>query len=241
MLMASLSACATRPPATNAMALAAYEEADDPLEPMNRAMFSVDATLDKALIRPVIQGYRLIVPRQGRKGIYNFVNNLRSPVTLANDILQGEFTRAGITLGRVVVNTGMGFFGFFDVGEKLGLERHTEDFGQTMGVWGVPEGPFVYVPLLGPSSVRDGAGLAVDAFLIDPLTWYSRGDGAAGWVQWAYLGTTYVSTKDAVMDPLDELKKSSLDYYAALRSSYRQIRAAEIRNGAPPPLEDFDQ
>ena len=240
MLMASLSACATKPPATNAMALAAYEEADDPLEPMNRAMFTVDASLDKVLVRPVIQGYRLIVPRQGRKGIYNFVNNLRSPVTLANDILQGEFTRAGITLGRAVVNTGMGFFGFFDVGQKRGLDRHTEDFGQTLGVWGVPEGPFVYVPFLGPSSVRDGAGTAVDAFLIDPLTWYSRGDGAMGWVQWAYFGTTYVSAKDVFMDPLDELKKSSLDYYAALRSSYRQIRAAEIRNGAPPPLEDFE-
>jgi phospholipid-binding lipoprotein MlaA len=241
MLMATLSACATKPPASNPMALAAYEEANDPLEPMNRAMFKVDAGLDQVLVRPVVKGYRAVVPDAGRYHIDKFVDNLRSPITFVNDVLQGEIKRAGITLGRMVVNTGMGFFGFWDVGEKIGLEGHSEDFGQTLAVWGVPDGPYVYVPLLGPSTFRDGFGLAVDSFLIDPWEWYSRGDGALGWVQWAYLGTTFVDKKDAYMDTLDELKKSSLDYYSALRSSYRQIRAKEIRNGAPPPLEDFDQ
>ncbi len=241
LLMATLSACATKPPASNPMALAAYEEANDPLEPMNRTMFKVDAGIDHVLVRPVVKGYRAVVPDAGRQHIDTFINNLRSPITFVNDVLQGQIRRASITLGRMVVNTGMGFFGFWDVGEKLGLESHSEDFGQTLAVWGVPDGPYVYVPLLGPSTFRDGFGLAVDSFLIDPWEWYSRGTGSLDWVQWAYLGTTLVDKKDAYQDALDELKKSSLDYYSALRSSYRQIRAKEIRNGAPPPLEDFDQ
>ena len=223
------------------MALAAYEEANDPLEPMNRAMFKVDAGLDTVLIRPVIKGYRAVVPAQGRKGVDNFLSNLRLPITFINDILQGEISRAGTTLGRLAVNTGVGFFGFFDVAKKWGMEYHSEDFGQTLAVWGLGDGPYVYVPLLGPSTVRDGIGFGVDAFVTDPLAWYSRGKGAMGWVEWTYFGATYIAVKDSTMDPLDELKKSSLDYYAALRSSYRQIRAKEIRNGAPPLMEDFDQ
>lgn len=238
---AGLAACATRPPASNPIAVAAYEEANDPLEPFNRAMFKVDAGLDTLLVRPIIKGYRVIVPENARPHVSNFVDNFRSPITLANDLLQAEFGRAGITLGRFVVNTGVGFFGFFDVGEKIGLAYHSEDFGQTLARWGVPDGPYVYVPLLGPMSFRDGTGFGVDAFLVDPVAWYGRGDGSMAWVQWANFGAVYVTTKDSFIDPLDELKKSSLDYYAALRSSYRQIRAKEIRNGAPPPMEDFDE
>lgn len=240
-LVFSLAACATKPPATDPIALAAYEEAKDPLEPMNRVMFKVDAGLDKVLVRPIIKSYRFVVPEQGRQHIDIFVNNLHTPITFVNDVLQGQITRAGITLGRFVVNTTIGFFGFFDVGEKMGMPYHSEDFGQTLAVWGLGDGPYVYVPLLGPSTFRDGAGFAVDSFLVDPLAWYDRGDGRMAWVQWANLGLVYVDTKDMTMDVLDELKKSSLDYYAALRSSYRQIRAKEIRNGAPPPMEDFDE
>ena len=240
-LLSSLTACATKPPASDPMALAAYEEAGDPLEPMNRALFKVDAGLDQVLVRPIIKTYRFIVPEGGRQHVDLFVNNLHSPITFVNDILQGEITRAGTTLGRFLVNTTVGFLGFFDVGTKLGMEYHSEDFGQTLAVWGIGDGPYVYVPLLGPSTFRDGTGFMVDSFLVDPLSWYNRGDGSMAWVQWANFGLVYVDTKDVTMDILDELKKSSLDYYAALRSSYRQIRASEIRNGAPPPMEDFDE
>jgi len=240
LIVAALSACATKPPASNPVALAAYEEANDPLEPMNRALFKVDQGLDKVLVRPVITGYRAVVPEGGRRALNNFSNNVRSPITFINDILQGEFNRAGTTLGRLVVNSTMGFFGFFDVGERLGMERHSEDFGQTLAVWGVGDGPFIYVPLFGPATMRDGVGFGVDAVFVDPIAWYSRGDGSIQWIQWANFGLAYLTLKDNIMDPLDELNKSSLDYYAALRSSYRQIRAKEIRNGAPPPLEDFD-
>jgi phospholipid-binding lipoprotein MlaA len=235
-----LAACAHRPPASDPVALAAFEEANDPLEPFNRAMFKADEKLDKALVRPITAGYRAIVPAGGRRAVNRFVDNLRSPVTFINDVLQGEISRAGTTLGRLAVNTGVGFFGFFDVAERWGMPGHTEDFGQTLAVWGVGDGPYVYIPLLGPNTARDGIGFTIDSFFVDPISWYSYGDGSPGWVQWAYFGVTYVDTKDSVQDVLDELKKSSLDYYAALRSSYRQIRASEIRNGAPPPMEDFE-
>jgi phospholipid-binding lipoprotein MlaA len=240
-LVSTLAACATKPPASDPVALAAYEEANDPLEPLNRAMFKVDAGLDQVIVRPVIKTYRFIVPEGGRKSVDNFVNNLHTPVTFVNDILQGEISRAGVTLGRFVVNTTVGFLGFFDVGEKIGLPFHSEDFGQTLGAWGLGDGPYLYIPLLGPSTVRDGTGFLIDSFAVDPLAWYNRGDGSMAWVQWANFGLVYIDTKDMTMDILDELKKSSLDYYAALRSSYRQIRASEVRNGAPPPMEDFDE
>jgi len=241
LVIAGLSACASKPPASDPIALAAYQEANDPLEPLNRAMFKVDAGLDQVLVRPVITTYRFVVPDQGRKGVDNFMNNLRSPITLVNDVLQGELTRAWITIGRFLVNTTLGIGGLMDVGTDMGMPYHSEDFGQTLAVWGIGDGPYVYVPLLGPSTFRDGTGFIIDSFAVDPLAWYGRGDGAESWVQWTSLGLTYLSIKDGTMDPLDELKKSSLDYYAALRSSYRQIRAKDIRNGAPPPLENFDE
>ena len=237
----ALSACATRPPASDAAALAAFEENNDRFEPLNRSMLKVDDGLRKVLVTPVLKTYRTVVPEPGRKSVLNFMHNLHSPITFVHDILQGQVHRAGETLGRMVLNTGVGFFGFFDVATKMGIPYHSEDFGQTLAVWGVGEGSYIYVPLFGPSTVRDGIGLAVDTFLVDPIAWYDRGRHSEKWISWADLGVLYVSTMDDNIDALDELKKSSIDYYAALRSAYRQVRGQEIRNGAPPPLEDFDE
>ena len=237
----SLSACATRPPADDLFAVAAYEEANDPLEPLNRTLFKTDQVLDAILVRPILTGYRAVVPGRGRKSVNNFMNHIRSPITLVHDVLQGDMNRASTTLGRIAVNSTLGFFGFFDVGEQIGLPYHSEDLGQTMAVWGAEEGPYVYVPLLGPSNFRDGFGFLVDAFLVDPLGWYlANPRNNLGWAQWSRFGLLIVTTKDSTVDATDELQASSLDYYSALRSAYRQIRADEIRNGAPAPLEDFD-
>ncbi len=237
-----LSACATRPPADDPFAVAAFEEANDPLEPLNRALFKTDQVLDAVLVRPVVNGYRAVVPDRGRRSVNNFMTNLRAPITLVHDVLQGEMSRAGTTLGRIVVNTTMGFFGFFDVGEQIGLPHHSEDFGQTMAVWGASEGPYVYVPLLGPSNFRDGFGFMVDAFVVDPVGWYlGNPRNNLEWAQWSSLGLLLITTKDATMDATDELNASSLDYYSALRSAYRQIRADAVRNGAAAPLENFDE
>ena len=204
-------------------------------------MLKVDDAAKKVLVRPILKGYRAVVPEQGRKSVVNFMHNLHSPITFVHDVLQGNIHRAGETIGRLVLNTGMGFFGFFDVATQLGIPYHSEDFGQTLAVWGVGEGPYIYVPLFGPSTVRDGIGLAVDTFLVDPIAWYDRGRHSEGWIAWTDLGVLYVSTMDDNMDALDELRKSSIDYYSALRSAYRQVRNDDIRNGAPPPLEDFDE
>jgi phospholipid-binding lipoprotein MlaA len=238
LVMAGLSACATRP--TDPAALAAFEENNDRLEPLNRSMLKADDGLKTVLVNPVLKTYRTVVPEQGRRGVLNFMHNLNSPITLVHDVLQGQVKRAGQTISRLALNTTMGFFGFFDVATQLGIPYHSEDFGQTLAVWGVGEGSYIYVPLFGPSTIRDGIGLAVDAFLVDPVAWYDRGRHSEKWVAWTDLGVLYVSTMDDNIDALNELRKSSIDYYAALRSAYRQQRGAEIRNGAPAPLEDFD-
>ncbi|MDX2224286.1 MAG: MlaA family lipoprotein, partial [Rhodospirillaceae bacterium] len=129
--------------------------------------------------------------------------------------------------------------GFVDVAESAGLPYHYEDFGQTLAVWGATNDTYLYVPIFGPTGVRDGFGLAVDNFAFDPVSWYSYADNP-GWVQWAYFGTLLIDVKASTMQATDELEKSSIDYYAALRSAWRQNRDNEIRNGAPAPLPDMD-
>lgn len=230
-----LSACAAKPTASDPAAVAAFEETNDRLEPFNRAMFGVDQALDAVIIRPVAWTYREFVPDPARRGVTNFIRNLRSPITLANNLLQGEFNTAGQTIGRFVVNTTLGIGGLGDVAADMGVPYQYEDFGQTLAVWGVDSGSYLYLPILGPSSIRDGAGLAVDNFAFDPVTWYSYADNPS-WPQWAYFGTRVVELKARSLDVLDELEASSIDYYASLRAAYWQNRALEIRNGAPAPL-----
>lgn len=238
-VLLSLTACATKPPASDPDARAAYEERNDKLEPFNRSMFAIDQALDAVIVRPVAWTYREIVPAGARRGVTNFFRNLRAPITFANDLLQGELKRAGFTLGRFVINTTAGVAGVIDVAEDAGLPYHYEDFGQTLAVWGVSEPTYVYLPILGPTGMRDGFGLAVDNFAFDPVTWYGYGDNP-NWVQWAYFGGLLVDLKANTMEATDELKKSSIDYYAALRSAYQQNRAKEIRNGAPAPMPEMN-
>ena len=230
-----LSGCATRPPASDMAAVRAFEEANDRLEPMNRAMFRLDQGLDASIFRPIAWTYIKVVPEFGRDRLSHVLDNVRSPITFVNDLLQGEGSRAFTTLCRLIINTTLGLGGLFEVASDMGLKPHTEDFGQTLAVWGVGTGTFLYLPILGPSSIRDGFGLGVDTFAFDPIAWYSYNPHNMKWVQWAQLGSELVDAKARTMRNTDELKKSSLDYYAALRSAYRQYRAKEIRNGAPAP------
>jgi phospholipid-binding lipoprotein MlaA len=158
-----LAGCATPPPASDPEALAEYRENNDPLEPANRAVQAFNEGLDRAVVKPVAIGYREYVPRPVRRGVRNVLNNLRGPVILFNDMLQGEPRRAGDTLGRFLLNSTFGVAGIFDVAEAwFGVSRHTEDFGQTLAVWGVGEGPFLFLPLAGPTNLRDLAGSGVD-------------------------------------------------------------------------------
>src|ERR671919_94430 len=188
----------------------AQDDQDDPIEPVNRA---------------------------------NFQANLRTPVVFVNDVLQGEAKRAELTLGRFMFNTIMGVGGLIDVGGMLGMpERHSEDFGQTLAVYGAGSGPYLMLPLLGPSNVRDTVGQVVD-LAFDPLTVLGAVDVGILIVPTEFglarTGAEALSFRERNIENIDELRRSSIDEYAAVRTLYRQFRASEIRNGAPAELDEI--
>jgi len=224
-----LVSCATRPDPSDPEAVADFEQTNDPAEPFNRSMHSVHQAIDSAVLRPVAVAYRDVVPHPVRLGISNVLGNLRSPVVLLNDMLQGEPRRAGDTLGRFVINSTIGLGGIFDIAaDHFGVRRHDEDWGQTMARWGVGEGPYLFVPVLGPSNPRDliGFGLGIAS---DPLNWFGQGT-AVNVLTGTRAGMTVINTREGLIEPLDEVERSSLDPYATLRSAYRQRRQAEIEN-----------
>lgn len=235
MIAALVSACATKPPADDLEARRYYQEINDPLEPMNRQILKFNRGFEKVLLRPLAKTYRAVLPAPARKGVYNALHNLRSPVILANDILQGEGKRAGETLLRFLVNSTLGLAGFMDVATRLGIESHDEDFGQTLAVAGSGEGFYLMLPFFGPSSPRDGIGLGVD-LVIDPLFWILRAENL-GYLNLVRAGVEGVDLYARNIEEIEELQRNSLDYYAALRSAYRQNRAAEIRNGREEDIE----
>lgn len=219
------------------------EEVDDPLEPVNRAIFEFNRVVDGLLLEPAAIMYRAATPQMFRNGVDNFLSNLRAPVVLVNDLLQGEFERAEKTLGRFMLNTIMGLGGIIDIGAHVGMPpRHAEDFGQTLAIWGVGEGAYLMLPLLGPSTVRDGFGRVVDLGF-DPLTVV----GAAGVGIYidptgfgiARTGAEALAFRERNLETIDELERSSLDLYATVRTTYLQFRANEVRNGEAAPLEDI--
>ena len=207
----------------------AQQEPKDPFESINRAVFDVNLTLDRHLLEPAAQAYRFVTPSPMRTGINNVLTNLGAPLVAANDLLQGEPERATETVGRFMLNTIMGVGGVFDIGGALGMpERHSEDFGQTLATYGVPEGPYLMLPVLGSSNPRDLVGDVVD-LVVNPVP-----SSAA-----MTAGRTVVSREQNI-EAFDELKRSSIDLYAATRTAVRQMRADEIRNGAPADLDDLE-
>ena len=224
--------CATPP--EDPVARAAFDEAADPIEPFNRFMFDVNLAFDDAVFKPVATAYRDVVPEPVRDALRNLLRNLRSPLIFANDILQGEPRRAGVTLQRFLVNSVVGFAGLVDVADlAIGLKFHDEDFGQTLGVWGAGEGLYLFLPVLGPSSARDLTGIVVDG-LIDPVS-YAFAYFDIGYGPPARSVLTALDARSRAIDSLDDVRKTSIDFYAALRSLYRQKREDEILNGRAPP------
>ncbi|HXL99191.1 MAG TPA: VacJ family lipoprotein [Rhizomicrobium sp.] len=223
-----LSGCATSedPPAQAQAALAA----NDPFEPMNRTVFDMNQGFDKMVLLPVAQAYVDVVPEPARDSVHNVLDNLSLPVTFANDLLQGELDRAGDTFSRFTINTTIGIGGLIDVASNLGIPDHSEDFGQTLGVYGVGEGPYLVVPFFGPDPPRDAAGQIVDIFL-DPTT-YIHIDGHIYWSAGEELAQA-VDLRSRSIDQVESIERSSVDYYASVRSLYRQHRNNEIRNGKP--------
>ena len=203
-------------------------ETPDPLEPVNRAVFGLNELLEKIVLKPVNFVYRTVIPTPLRGGISNAVANAHAPVTFANDLLQGKPDRAKTTFMRFVINSTAGFGGLVDAAQAGGLEPHTEDFGQTLAVWGVASGPYMVAPVLGPATPRHLVGRAVDT-VIDPLTW----------ILWDLpllerstptMADT-ITTHDALTDDLDALRKTSPDLYSSVRDIYLQKRKSEISNG----------
>ncbi|MFA7276996.1 MAG: VacJ family lipoprotein [Pseudobdellovibrionaceae bacterium] len=203
-------------------------EIADPLEPMNRGIFAFNDTVDEAIIEPVARGYHEAVPKPARVGLRNVLRNLKSPVVIANDILQGNATAAGNDTTRLFANTFFGLGGLIDVAGADGVAYNDEDFGQTLGAWGVDQGAYLVLPLLGPSSLRDTTGLIVDSYA-DPLNrWMMNTDREGGY--YARIALAGLDKREELLDVLADLKKNSIDYYAAIKSAYAQRREAQVSN-----------
>ena len=235
-----VTACATTPPP-------APTEIYDPFENFNRKVYGFNESVDQAVIGPVARGYSKTVPKQARSGLRNFVSNANAPVTFVNDVLQAKPQRAMETLSRFIINTTVGVGGLFDVAGKSDLEGHTEDFGQTLAVWGVPMGPYFMAPLLGPSNLRDTTGRVVD-IAFDPVTWISFGTNNLE----LYLNageTVFVALDTrAELDSGIEFIREQPEPYTALRRAYSSQRQSAIRDGVVdensfddlPDFDDFD-
>ncbi len=259
LLCSACSACAARPAGVSTTAQVV--QSSDPLEPYNRSVMKLNRNLTKIILRPVVSVYRALLPKPVRKGLANISANAKAPLVFVHDVLQAEPDRAFQTLGRFLMNSSVGLGGAIDVAAKAGVPAHDEDAGQTLARWGIPSGPYLVLPLLGPSNVRDSFGSAADMFA-DPMRYVLRsqtapisfnaspagtdvavadeGNDVRGDIGTALMITSLVSLLDQNIDRLDELERGSLDPYVALRESYRQYRAAEISNskGGPPKPED---
>jgi len=204
--------------------------ANDPYEPTNREMFRLNQKLDKYVVVPTVGAYILVVPEWGRNRVHNFLDALSLPVTFANDVMQGETKRGSQTVGRFVVNATIGVGGLFDPATRLHIPNHGEDFGQTLAVWGMGEGPYLVLPLFGPSNPRDGSGIVVDYF-IDPLHWLHYKQHI--WWDGAHEYMSLLDLRAQTYQTVQGVQRSSVDFYSSMRSLYRQLRNNEIRNGKP--------
>jgi phospholipid-binding lipoprotein MlaA len=227
-LAAALAACAVAPPRT-----------DDPLQGFNRKMFAFNQFADKVAIRPAAKAYVKVTGPKGRVLIGNFFENLRTPVTIVNEVLQGRPEPALQSTGRFLINTTVGFLGFFDPASDMKLPAHPTDFGVTLAHWGVPEGPYLVLPFIGPTTLRDVWRLPVDSYF-DPLGWYAR-DHSLKWHAQYLPSVAYLVTLRASALPLDSMLDSSYDPYAFMRDAYRQHRLYQIYFGNPPisAIEDL--
>jgi phospholipid-binding lipoprotein MlaA len=208
-------------------------DANDPLEPVNRAIFEVNELFDRVLLRPAAVFYRNNIPEPVRNGVTNVLHNLRSPLTFANEVLQGDVHGAGVAVARFALNSTVGIGGILDVAAENGMPYQYESLDQTLAVWGVPEGPYLVLPVFGSSSLRDAGGFGVE-FFYDPFNlWLDHND--LNEVVLARGGITGIDQRATYLEALDDMKRNSFDYYAAMRSLYRQRRDNWIRDGAPPP------
>jgi phospholipid-binding lipoprotein MlaA len=204
----------------------------DPLEPLNRAVYTFNDGVDHLLIKPAAEFYRFFLPEFMRTGVSNFFSNINDVIVALNSLLQFKLAQAASDVGRLLVNTTVGVVGLFDVATGMGLEKHNEDFGQTLGYWGLGDGPYLVLPLLGPSNVRDTVGWVGD-FYAWPVT-YIQDDQT----RWILIGTRYISLRADLLEASKILETAALDPYAFVRDAYLQRRRNQVYDGKPPPDED---
>ncbi|MDC1278624.1 VacJ family lipoprotein, partial [Pelagibacteraceae bacterium] len=205
----------------------------DCFEGLSRASFALNKGLDKVIFKPIAKGYRSL-PSPIRTGTSNALENLSSLITIPNNVLQGQFKTAGVNTGRFVVNTTLGILGLFDVAEKIGFsEYEKEDYGQTLGVWGVGPGCYLVLPVLGPSTVRDTAGSFINVLGGDPY-YNASTNGNNEFLSSSQFVTTKILTgidfRAKNLETIDNLEKNSLDFYASVKSLYLQDRQKKIAN-----------
>lgn len=228
-----ITGCASTPPQSGALA-------PDPLKPMNRVMYLMNDVMDRVVLKPTAKTYVNVVPGPVRDGVHNVFLNLEQPIVIVNDALQGKFGQAGADTGRFLANTTFGVLGFFDVATPMGLEQHNEDFGQTLAVWGVPSGPYLVLPLLGPSTFRGAGGSYVDG-AYNPLGIYTVDDVRTRNAATLLFG---VDTRSQLLG-FDKQIQSAFDPYVFIRDAYLQHRQFVIYDGNPPPpqypdIDDLD-
>lgn len=225
--LAVLGGCATTGRSTPA-------DPHDPFERANRAIYGFNDVVDRATLKPLAKGYKKITPEWLRRGVGNFFANLRYPITIVNQLLQGKPGTAARDTGRLLTNTVLGVGGLFDVATRFGLEKHDEDFGQTLGVWGLGSGPFLVLPFLGPSSVRDAPSAGVDYYL-DPLTYAD----VAWEVEWGLRAVDIVDSRARLLT-LEPTLARAFDKYAFVRNAWWQRREYQVRDGDVPE-EEFEE
>jgi phospholipid-binding lipoprotein MlaA len=226
-LTLGMGACAKRPPASDVAATQEFNDNNDPFEPANRVSYAITDGVDTYVLAPVARAYRYAVPGVIRRPIHNVLQNMTTPVLFINDVVQTKPRRAGDTFMRFVINTTAGVGGVFDVASKWGYPEHSNDFGQTLALWGIPSGPFLFLPLIGPSNPRDATGYGVD-ILFDPLTYVPNGHGLRTLSNVRY-GLGILDARTNVLDETDSIKKTALDPYATFRSLFRQNRESTIQ------------
>ncbi len=220
----TLFACATPPTGTDD--LIRYNEINDPLEPLNRTVFKFNQIFDKIIFEPATVIYNLAVPQFSQNIVTNFIRFLNTPVILMNDILQANGRAASDSLSRLMLNSMV--FGLFDLANDAGIEYHDEDFGQTLAGWGVSEGPYLVLPILGSKTVRSAVGGIVDSNF-DPLTIYAKNTDNH-WINWTKIAIDNLNWRAGKLEQIKDLKKSSLDFYAETRILYRQNRQNMINS-----------
>lgn len=214
-----------------------HHNPQDPFEPLNRSVYQVNDTLDRAIAKPLSQGYASVMPAPAKTMVSNFFGNLDDVLVTANDLLQFKFRQAFSDGGRVLINSTVGVFGLIDVASRSGLERHNEDFGQTLGYWGVGSGPYLVLPVLGPSSLRDASGLLVD----------SQGSQLKKVpkirTRNQLYATKLINRRAELLDQEKVLNDATLDRYSFIRDAYLLRRQSLVYDGNPPrpPEEDDDE